>query len=277
MKMVQGIVLADNEVVIRQYEASALDVPKAEGFVIVTNRRVIFTGSSQSITGSGLIIRDAKIDSVTGVMAGLMRHRSFKLLIFGAILGLIGLIMTINNSSIISWLMLVVGAICIYNGLRSKGILMYISILGAQTSSALSVTVEKSTLFSRVKGNDALMTVTAAGPGRNTEQMLRELGALIQDVQIMGDHALDKWRNIPMTSGSFEAVPVSEQFASTIDAVKNTVSKVKDTTVNTAHKQQQLNNQENSTFSNERKNTCDCGSTYEKDDVFCPQCGARAV
>ncbi|SDD47461.1 hypothetical protein SAMN05428987_4882 [Paenibacillus sp. CF095] len=276
MNMVRGITLAENEIVIREYEASALYVPKGEGYVIVTNRRVIFTGNSESVAGTGLIIRDAKIDTITGVMAGLVRHRSFKMLIFGAIIGLLGLIMTMNNSTLISWILLIIGSIMVYFGLKSKGVLMHINIFGAQSSSALSVAVEASTLFSRVTNNQALMTITAAAPGRHTEQMLRELGALIQDVQVMGDMAIEKWKDIPMTEGSILTMPVSEQLSSSINTVIQTANKVKETTVTASRNlQQQMNKTEDKNPSDSLTNQCKCGTAYGINAVFCPECGAK--
>lgn len=276
MKMVRGIVLAENEVVIREYEASALEVPKAEGYVIVTNRRVVFTGSSQSIAGSGLVVRDVKVDSISGVVAGLVRNRSFKLLILGVLLALVGLFMTFKDLSLVSSLILIIGAICLYFGLKSKGMLMYINILGSQSSSALSVTVESSSLFSRVRGNEANMTISAAGPGRHTEQMLREIGALIQDVQVMGDMAIEKWKNAPISKGEFQAIPVKDQLALQLNTVVNTANKVKESTVlATQNFQDQLNNSNHSRSQIAATMQCKCGAVLEADSAFCPDCGAR--
>lgn len=75
MKTARGIILAEDEVVIREYEASYIDVPKSEGYIITTNRRLIFTGSTSSAMGSSIIVRDTKIDNITGVVGGLTRKK----------------------------------------------------------------------------------------------------------------------------------------------------------------------------------------------------------
>lgn len=76
MSVVHGIRLGTGEQVIRQYEASRLAEPKATGYIIATNRRIIFTGNSESTLSSSIMVRDTKIDNITGVIGGITRERT---------------------------------------------------------------------------------------------------------------------------------------------------------------------------------------------------------
>lgn len=289
MKNVRGVILSEDEVVIREYEASYISNPKSEGYVIATNRRLIFTGSTKSVTGSGVIVRDTKIDNISGINAGLSHQRSFTTLIIGAIIALLGLMYLFNDFGIIPLAVLAIGAFLVYRGLKSAGTMMHISILGGQSSAAISVAVEASTgIFSRVRGNQAIMTVAASGPGKHTEQLIREIGALIQDIQIMGDLAIEKWRDIPVEANAVSA-PTSvlsrEQLDSTINIVKNTASKVKDSAINASNNVQETVNQvKESKENNLQSNTtevvtdgtkCKCGAIVAAGDTFCSECGIK--
>ncbi|MBD3108848.1 hypothetical protein IEO70_10775 [Bacillus sp. AGMB 02131] len=217
MKNVRGIVLSEDETVIREYEASYIANPKSEGYVIATNRRLIFTGSSKSTLGSSIILRDTKIDSISGVSGGLTHKKSLLSIVIGAIIALFGL--TFFESAFnISVLLLGIGGFLIYKGFNASGVQMYLLIMSSDSTPAINVSVEASRgFFSRITSNDAFLTVAAAGPGRNTEQMIREISALIQDIQIMGDLAIDKWKNsnyedrpLKKTSGLAPKEPDSE-------------------------------------------------------------------
>lgn len=81
MDTIHGVRLAQGETVIREYEASSLIEPAVMGYVVATNRRLIFIGNSQTSMGSSLLVRDTKIDNVVGVTGGLTYERSIKAII----------------------------------------------------------------------------------------------------------------------------------------------------------------------------------------------------
>ena len=86
MEYVNGIALADGEKVIRKYEASVLRKPKSKGYLIATNRRLIFSGEGSGITGRSILVREVKIDQVSGIESYFGKGWSIAKLIFAIIL-----------------------------------------------------------------------------------------------------------------------------------------------------------------------------------------------
>lgn len=278
MKNARGIILSEDETVIREYEASYIQAPKSEGYVIATNRRVIFTGSTSSAMGSSIIVRDTKIDTITGVVGGLTRKKSIVQIIIGMLIALVGLIWIFNDFGIIPLIILALGGYIAYRGLSAGGVQMYLSILSSQATPAINVAVESSRgLFARIYSHDAVMTVAASGPGKHTEQMIREIGALVQDIQVMGDLAIDKWVNKPISSEPVQPITSpSEHFSTTLDTLKQTASKVKDTAVMATETVAEASKKVT-----ENKKTlqkiikCTCGTTLSVDAEFCTECGQK--
>ena len=97
MSVVHGIRLGTGEQVIRQYEASRLVEPKATGYIIATNRRIIFTGNSESTLSSSIMVRDTKIDNITGVIGGITRERSIMAFIIAFIVVMFSLMLLTNE------------------------------------------------------------------------------------------------------------------------------------------------------------------------------------
>lgn len=284
MKNARGIILSEDEVVIREYEASFIESPKSEGYVIATNRRIIFTGSTSTAMGSSIIVRDTKIDTITGVVGGLTHKKSIIQIIIGLFITFITLYMLFNDvlSNFISVLFLLLGVFIAYKGFNASGVQMYLSILSSQSTPAISVAVEASRgLFSRINGHDAVMTVTASGPGKHTEQMIREIGALVQDIQIMGDLAIDKWVDKSITINPLPQQPTAkEQLTFTMDTLKKTATKVKETaiiatdTVSEVSKKVKENNAASQVELTETRQ-CECGKTLALNAEFCSQCGKK--
>lgn len=268
MKNVRGVLLSEDEVVIREYEASNLELMNAKGFVIATNRRLIFTGSTKTAFGNSVLVRDTKIDSITGVMGGLSRKKSILQLIIGILIALVG-IMSFSSSFLFALIGLALGGFIAYKGLKSKGLQMYVSVMSSQSSPVINVSVEAANgFFSRIKSNDAFLTVNASGPGIHTEQLIREIGALIQDIQTMGDLAIDKWRDKPLQSVAVETPSTIEQFSSTIQTVKEKAATATATIA-------EVKNQHSQPDKTNAYKACSCGSKVERDAAFCHECGGK--
>ncbi|MEK4011130.1 hypothetical protein [Peribacillus sp. FSL M8-0224] len=277
MKTARGIILAEDEVVIREYEASYIDVPKSEGYIITTNRRLIFTGSTSSAMGSSIIVRDTKIDNITGVVGGLTRKKSIIQIIIGVIIALIGLVGIFNDFNIIMLLVLLLGSYIAYRGISAGGVQMYLSIFSSQAAPAISVAVEASRgLFSRISKHDAVMTVAASGPGKHTEQMIREIGALVQDIQIMGELAVSKWIDKPMSIENFRQYSKKEQLTSTIETIKQTATMVKETAVTATDSVVEVSKKTKATKESPKSTKqCECGTTLLAEAEFCTECGKK--
>ena len=96
-------------------------------------------------------------------------------------------------------------------------------------------------------------------PGKHTEVMVRELGALIQDIQVMGDHAIVKWQDVALKENKFAEIKtpnvVKEQLAATVEKISETTNKLQE-----KHAIQY----------------CRCGAPLSAEDVFCGNCGSKA-
>ncbi|HDR7517139.1 hypothetical protein AB1I92_28950 [Bacillus mobilis] len=282
MKSVRGVMLAEDEVMIREYEASYIDNPKSEGYVIATNRRLIFTGSTSTTTGSSILVRDTKIDTITGIYGGLTRKKSIIQIIIGVLIALVSLYFLINEGGLVAFIALLLGAFMTYRGFNASGVQMYLYVLSSQTSPSISVSVEASRgLFSRINNHDAAMTVAASGPGRHTEQMIKEISALIQDIQIMGDLAVNKWNNHQMVDEPVQPKPsTNEQFSTVVATVKQTANKVKETAVTASEVVSEVSkkakeNKEEKLAAAQNTKACSCGTVCASDADFCTECGNK--
>jgi hypothetical protein len=235
MDYVNGIALADGETVIRKYEASVLKKPRAKGYLIATNRRLLFSGEANGISGKSIISREVKIDQVTGIESYFGKGWSLGKLIFGIILTI--LFLSLMNSTSLAILGLAWPGYIFYKMVKNPGNQMSLNIIASsQSPSAVGVAVEQGTgllgnLFSSLGlgGSHAWMSVAASGPGRHTEVMIRELGALIQDIQTKGDLALEKWGAVGLKENKLDekVASVKEQIAATKDQIVSSVEKFK--------------------------------------------------
>jgi hypothetical protein len=278
MEYVNGIALAEGEKVVRKYEASVLKKPKSKGYLIATTRRLIFSGEGSGISGKSILVREVKIDQVSGIESFYGKGWSIAKLIFAIILTLIflGMYNVTNNPysdgagfSVIFLLGLAWPAFLIYKMVTNPGNQMALQVIASnQTPSSIGVAVEQGTGllgtlfgFLGLGGSHAWMSVTASGPGKHTEVMVRELGALVQDIQAMGDHAIDKWGNVGLKENKFSSAEqtnsIREQVAATVEKISETTNKIQ--AKNTAP----------------AGNQCGCGATVSGHDVFCGGCGAR--
>lgn len=91
--ILENLVLAENEVVIRSYEASYLERPKATGYLVATNRRLMFIGESSGVIGDSVMHREVNITNVNGLYAYYDTSKSFGVLIFAAILVLLFIVL----------------------------------------------------------------------------------------------------------------------------------------------------------------------------------------
>jgi len=280
LKNAKGIILSEDEIIIREYEASSLDSLKAKGFVIATNRRLIFTGSTQTSLGNSVIVRDTKIDSISGVTGGLTRKKGIVQTIIGLIIALAGFMLLFNDSPFYGLGFIAIGGFIAYRGFNGGGVQMYLAIMSSDSKPSINVDVAASGFFSRVKSHDAFLTVDASGPGAHTEQMIREIGALVQDIQTMGDLAIAKWQNKPLEAAPVHSVSTSEQFAETIQTIKEKTAS-KTTVINELKNRSGLNNDNDEVVATAAVKTevvhsskkCGCGNNLNEEALFCNACG----
>lgn len=280
MEYVNGIALAEGEKVVRKYEASVLKKPKSKGYLIATNRRLIFSGEGSGISGRSLLVREVKIDQVSGIESFFGKGWSIAKLIFAIILTIMFLVLfnATNNPfdegvgfEVIFLLGLAWPAYLIYKMITNPGNQMALQVIASnQSPSAIGVAVEQGTgllgtLFGSlgIGGSHAWMSVTAAGPGRHTEVMVRELGALVQDIQVMGDHAIERWNQVGIKENTIKDAPqtnVRDQIAATVEKISETTSK---------YQERHYAPSQSSSY------TCSCGAVVSQNDLFCGSCGSK--
>lgn len=182
--------LAENEKVVRQYQCTDIRHPKAAGYLAVTNKRVIFYGKGSS----SRVVKEVVLDSVSGIDCFYGMDIQVGKLIFGVILTIFGFILLsaleevfdVNGAPAL--LLSLIGAIMIALSFQKC---FYLSIFSSKANgSPISIGGQPRSVI----GNGALYSLSSR-PTQDTDRMLSELGALIQDLQTMGDHAIDKWKN----------------------------------------------------------------------------------
>lgn len=201
MANVHGIQLARGEELVREYRATQLERPRTEGYLLVTNRRVVFTGEAVGLTGSSILVQECQIPDVSGISAYSGVGINIASLIVAAVLALAGIWL----GSSVFWLLwlLVVPALWIgYRVFQSRGrtFALVVQSRSSQQSPVALWTTEATSRFGLTGGHAAQAAV--AGPGPDAERLFTELGALILDLQAEGDLAVERWRQTPSGEGA---------------------------------------------------------------------------
>lgn len=278
MDVIHGVHLSQGERVIREYEASSLVEPAVTGYVVATNRRLIFTGNAKTSMGSSVIVRDTKIENVVGVTGGLTYERSIKALILGALTALVGVVLLFGGYVMYALAALAVGGFIMYKGWRAGGTHMHMNVITTQSAPAfgVSVAMRRGWLSNQALGEVYTM-VEAAAPGRDTEQMIRELGAVVQDIQQMGDAAIERWQHVGMEGNN--AIPTmpstGEQVTAAVDLMKTTTTKIKDMTVATTEAAKKM--KEDAALAKQQKALCACSHQNAPGALFCAACGEKLL
>lgn len=178
------IKLSENEEVVRQYQCSNIKQPAScIGYLTVTTKRVIFEGrSSGSRIGKEVIL-----DSVSGLECAYGTNINLRRLIVGILIALLGL--SGNFRSMLQIIIILVGVYLVITSFRKTFKLAIYS--SKASSSPISIGEGIRSLF----GNEAAYTLVSE-PTADTDRMLNELGAMVQDLQTLGDYAITKWKEL---------------------------------------------------------------------------------
>ena len=178
----RNVVLSDGEQIIKSYCCAKMVRPKCDGYLTVTNKRILFEGRG----GSSRITQEAWLEGVSGINAFYGWDIQVLRLIIGIIAVIAGFAM-FRRSVPAALGLLVIGGLLIYLALL-KCFKMEIHT-GNFTASGISLGSSPTSAF----GNGALYTLTGR-PTEDTDRMMNELGALVKDLQTMGDLAIKKWQ-----------------------------------------------------------------------------------
>lgn len=181
--------LADGEYKIISYLCSQLKFPKCEGRVTVTNKRLIFHGVGGGFSDNR-IVQEVGIQEVRGISSYYGLHIYWGKLIFGIIFTLIGLAAFAtmsqsygysgygSSSSDGSLLMLLVLAVGVYFVVTAFRKAYFLSVYTRAMSAGIEIGNGANTLL----GNSAVFSIVGA-PNRETDKMMKELGAMVMEIQ----------------------------------------------------------------------------------------------
>lgn len=191
MPYANSFILAENEKIVRQYECSSMkgflhwiSFFNCEGYLTVTNQRIIFRGKGWLRS----MAKEISLDSVYG-------FDSFNGIKINFISFLLGLLLVCNSITADRMSMLgriptllfiiefLIGAFLIANSIKKSFFFSLSSKIGGISPFSWGHSV-----FQLFRSDN-----TRSAPGPDAEAMIIEIGALIRDLQTMGDEAIKKW------------------------------------------------------------------------------------
>ena len=200
---VSDLILADGEIVVRQYKCA--DFSKASGYLTVTNKRVMF----HAVGDNSRLSQEVGLPSVSGLRSYYGTNYDTKKILLGVLVGIVGIIIMVSMGG------LGIGPAPILMGLVLLLVGAFLIILGIERSFLIAVyakDVTRSPIVvgqgpTSLAGNSALYAFNTMR-NQETDQMLNELGAMIQDLQTLGDYAIEKWKSDNVSGGSgFSSLP----------------------------------------------------------------------
>lgn len=170
--------LAKDEVVIREYHALRVIFPfKLDGNICLTNKRAILYGKTESFFGFGSseLANDMHMDVIKGAEIFAESGIHFIWLIVGILIAFSGLPFLQRTEG---FLMFVVGLALIALSILLKDKGFYVNIKG-QNLPPLGIGRESYSFFT------SFLLITQRG--RDADALIKELGAMILDIQLRGD------------------------------------------------------------------------------------------
>jgi hypothetical protein len=186
-------VLAKEEKVVKTYHCSKLRFPSCDGYLSVTNRRVIFHGYA----AGSRIVDEVQLDSVSGLSTFYGGRLKVAQLIAALVMTLVSiwaLTQAASDSFIkiqilptpLAVILLVLAVILLITCYRK---MFFLKVYSSKANGSPIAIGEG---YGGFGGNGAVFTVTAA-PTAETDAMMLELGALVSDLQRTGDYGTADW------------------------------------------------------------------------------------
>lgn len=185
------VILSEGEKIVKKYHCTKLLWPRCNGYIVVTNKRVIFYG----IGDESRVVDEIDIDTVVGVKGFYGRKFDNRLLFLACILSILGcyVLCVGSESYLLEDAFIPVGLSLLMLGFFVFYFLAYKKIFVLEIyASATSPSISIGTLPNSFVGNSALLTIQGT-VGLDTDLMLNEIGALIMDIKKLGEYALEKW------------------------------------------------------------------------------------
>ena len=194
MEMVHGVALSESEQVIRDFNVTRMERPKADGHLLITNRRIVFASeASGPLGGRSALLREVHLQDVAGITGYLGKGWPIGRVILIAVLSLVFIIAGFGLHFL--WILLVWPAYLLWRMLSSQGTEIVLNIHSRSTQeSPVSIVAEQSTGLFGLFGSHRALAGVVLGPGPDAEAAIRDVGAMVLDIQTLGDHAIAKWQ-----------------------------------------------------------------------------------
>jgi len=213
-----GFVLSADEFMIRKYLCAQVLWPRSSGHLSVTNRRVLFHAFRNGIFSNSRTVIEVPLDSVSGITT--FYGGRFSCLRFCIGIALIvmsfGAFAVVGDSEMVESIGAVIGGIILLLvGLLalwfSNGKTLFLKLYSSKAlGSPLNMGHAPSRgffevlfgrlyeelfggLFASLFGSREQFNLKLR-PTKQTDRMMLELGALISDLQRMGDHGAERWK-----------------------------------------------------------------------------------
>lgn len=188
-----GIVLSENEQLVRQYHCSSVKQPKCEGYLNVTTKRMIFQAEGGDFFRSR-ISKEISLDKVTGIDCYYGMNIKASQIILGVLLIIIGFYgLGINQRlgggvGFYCFIIIIAAILLIISSFRKS---FKLTVYASECNPS-PITIGEGAIS--LQGNAAFYAIVSA-PTSDTDRMINEVGALVHDLQTMGDMAVSKWKN----------------------------------------------------------------------------------
>ena len=178
-------VLAEGEQIVKSYKCANVRFPRCNGYLTVTNKRVIFHASASTSN----INKEVQLESVSGLDCYTGTNINFFgiLLALAAFVGSIVLATSVRGGGRYMLVGFLITAVIAFLSIQKTYFLKVFSSKANNSPISLGAGVRS------LAGNEALYTLRCRATNETTA-MVMELGALISDLQTLGDHAIEKWR-----------------------------------------------------------------------------------
>lgn len=178
-----GIKLSEGETVVRTYLCSASDYPQTQGFLIITNKRLFFQG----LANKSRVVQEVALDSVSGLTCYYGRNLKVWKIVLGIILIIASYFSFKDRRTGLGIVLLIIGVLLFLFLFRKTFLLKVYS----SKANGSPISVGEGPVTST--GNESLFAIQAE-PTAVTDQMMDELGAMVVDLQTLGDAAIEKWK-----------------------------------------------------------------------------------
>lgn len=215
-----SVLFSENEQEVKTYHCTQLRFPPCAGYLTVTNKRLIFHGfsagfgnsimekvfnSSNVETGTNSrIVNEVKIDSISGLNTFYGAKINAGKFILGIALLILAIVLFATSSRVswstgrrsISGFQVILGIVAlglsIWQFSKTFRRTFFCKVYSSQATGAISIGEGMGGII----GGAATFSMSAL-PTAQTDLMIKELGAMILDIQALGDRGVKKWQPQP--------------------------------------------------------------------------------